>query len=386
MTKYLQFIDDGDDAATYPAERLISMTCAAHSTLLLNFESSVGGSTGTEHDVITLTLSEGAATGSITIVDLGSDTTDINNLHGTNGFTIVDTAGTSREYYFDKTTATGSTGTSTGDGIVIGIQSLSAASAVAAQVSLAINAPAGHNGTISTTVSSSAVLLTNSVGGPAGNVSINPGSTPTPTYITYSGMSGGFNIEKEVMKSIASAINGNEYLITIADDVKVAATANIEIIDTSDDESDTTNIEHLHGTNGFTLISTDATTKEYIFDKNNALGATGTVDAEGIVIQVYGMTAASVVANEVETAIEHSNGHNGKILVERQREVLYLTQNVAGGDGNTIINVGSLPVDNYIKFSGVATTTGREFGAFTNGLDGTYLDSDIIACSISLDS
>ena len=98
------------------------------------------------------------------------------------------------------------------------------------------------------------------------------------------------------------------------------------------------------------------------------------------------MTAASVVANEVETAIEHSNGHNGKILVVREREVLFLTQNVAGVSGNTIINVGSLPVDNYIKFSGRTSLSGQEFGTFTNGSDGTYIDSDITACAIALDS
>ena len=54
MRKYLQFIDGGDDAATYPADRLISMTCAANATLLLHFESSVGKSDG--GDTVTLTI------------------------------------------------------------------------------------------------------------------------------------------------------------------------------------------------------------------------------------------------------------------------------------------------------------------------------------------
>jgi len=249
MYKYLQFIDDADDAATYPAERLISMTCASDATLLLNFESSVGGSTGTEHDVVTLTITA------------------------------------------DK--------------------------------------------------------------------------------------------EKKVMRSIVDAINGDEFLVTIADDVKAAATASIEIIDIAD--NNTTDIDQLHGTNGFTLISTDTTSKEYIFDKNNALGATGTVHADGVVIQVNGMSAASDVANEVETAIEHANGHAGKILVDRPDNVLYLTQNVAGTGGNTIIDTGSMPVDNYINFSGRAPFTG-ESGIFVNGTDGIYIDSDITACAITLDT
>ena len=250
MYKYLQFIDDGDDAATYPAERLISMTCASNATLLLNFDSSVGGSTGTEHDVVTLTIT--------------ADT------------------------------------------------------------------------------------------------------------------------EKKVMRSISDAINSNEYLVTVADDIKAAATANIEIIDIAD--NDTTDIDQLHGTNGFTLISTDTTSKEYIFDKNNALGATGTAHADGVVIQVNGMSSASDVANQVETAIEHANGHAGKILVNRLSNVLYLTQNVAGTAGNTVIDTGSMPVDNYINFSGRIPFTGNEPGFFVNGTDGTYIDSDITACAITLDS
>ena len=56
MLKYLMFIDGGDDAATYPADRLLAMTCAANATLLLQFQSSIGGSTGTEHDTVTLTI------------------------------------------------------------------------------------------------------------------------------------------------------------------------------------------------------------------------------------------------------------------------------------------------------------------------------------------
>ena len=56
MSNYFIFVDAGDDAACYPASRLISMTCAANATLLLHFESSVGGSTGTEHDLVTLTI------------------------------------------------------------------------------------------------------------------------------------------------------------------------------------------------------------------------------------------------------------------------------------------------------------------------------------------
>ena len=50
----LIFIDGDNDAAAYPEENLISMTCAADTTLLLHFKSSVGDDGGA--DLITLTI------------------------------------------------------------------------------------------------------------------------------------------------------------------------------------------------------------------------------------------------------------------------------------------------------------------------------------------
>mgnify|MGYP003137532378 FL=1 len=58
MDKFLQFIDDADDAVTYPADRLLGMTVAADQTLLMKFESSIGsfGTDGAAADIITLTI------------------------------------------------------------------------------------------------------------------------------------------------------------------------------------------------------------------------------------------------------------------------------------------------------------------------------------------
>ena len=58
MEKFLMFIDDGDDAATYPASRLLAMTCAGDATLLLKFEGSAADTTVEEDniDLITLTI------------------------------------------------------------------------------------------------------------------------------------------------------------------------------------------------------------------------------------------------------------------------------------------------------------------------------------------
>jgi len=51
---FFVFIDAADDAAVYPYERLISITCASNATLKMNFESSVGKSDG--GDSVTLTI------------------------------------------------------------------------------------------------------------------------------------------------------------------------------------------------------------------------------------------------------------------------------------------------------------------------------------------
>lgn len=55
MEKYLIFIDAADDAAMYPASRLLGMTIASDGAILIKFESSVGGGTGAEHDSVAVT-------------------------------------------------------------------------------------------------------------------------------------------------------------------------------------------------------------------------------------------------------------------------------------------------------------------------------------------
>ena len=54
--KFVQFIDDADDAATYPVDNLLAMTCAGDGALLIKFDSSIGGGTGAEHDSVALTI------------------------------------------------------------------------------------------------------------------------------------------------------------------------------------------------------------------------------------------------------------------------------------------------------------------------------------------
>ena len=56
MDKFLVFIDAADDAACYPLSNLLAMTCASDGAVLMKFKSSIGGSTGAEHDSVALTV------------------------------------------------------------------------------------------------------------------------------------------------------------------------------------------------------------------------------------------------------------------------------------------------------------------------------------------
>ena len=134
-------------------------------------------------------------------------------------------------------------------------------------------------------------------------------------------------------------------------DTSVKATGSITIVDLG---SDTTNINHLHGTTGFTITDTEGTAVEYIFDKNDALGVTGTVHSDGTVIQVNGFTAATLTAAEVVKAIESDGGHAGSIICNRADNVITLTQEEVGSSGNVTIAPGSMPTPSYITFSGLS--------------------------------
>jgi len=62
MEKYFLFVDAADDVAMFPVSKLAAVTCAANTTILMQFASGVAGGTGaggTESDTITLTITAG---------------------------------------------------------------------------------------------------------------------------------------------------------------------------------------------------------------------------------------------------------------------------------------------------------------------------------------
>ena len=90
-----------------------------------------------------------------------------------------------------------------------------------------------------------------------------------------------------------------------------------------------------------TLISTDGTKKTYTCKasanfENNEFSRAGSVHG----------------ADSLKAAIEHVDGHNGKILVSISSATLTLTQEIIGGAGNTVVTNGLSKVTNSNNFAG----------------------------------
>ena len=278
MNKFLMFIDDGDDAVTYPVDRLYSMTCPSNALINLKFESSIGskGTDGASADTVALTITA------------------------------------------DK--------------------------------------------------------------------------------------------EQRVMQSICEAINdkrGNPVII-VANDVKKAATTTIGVPD-----GDANN--GIAEKNYITLISTDETSKTYVFVDDNATAvATGDIltagsdtgastagaalaDGIAVAINLTGsLSNQNAALVQLKAAIEHSDGHDSKITVSSVAgaadglQTITLTQAVSGNAGNTAI-VHSI-AENGLYFSGQrsgledTTSDALDGDSFIGGSDGLYVDSNITACAITIDS
>jgi len=111
------------------------------------------------------------------------------------------------------------------------------------------------------------------------------------------------------------------------------------------------------------IRSADDRLRTYLFDDDDALGSTGASTANGIIVQINGLSSAATIAEQIEDAIEHSNGHDDEITVDRDGATITLTQATAGTAGNTNIstNVGSAHI-----------TIPLNFGHGSDGYGGNY--------------
>ena len=99
----------------------------------------------------------------------------------------------------------------------------------------------------------------------------------------------------------------------------------------------------------FDIISADGTTRRYTLDDDAAPTDTAVVaGGDTRSVRIQGDTTQRAIANRLRNAIEHSDGHNGKITVEITDDdsdrntsvtphILLLTQSTAGSAGNTTL-------------------------------------------------
>lgn len=84
------------------------------------------------------------------------------------------------------------------------------------------------------------------------------------------------------------------------------------------------------------IIDTVGLTKTYKF-LNGGGKSTGDIDGGATVIQLSGEDTKEGLVDNIKQGVEHTNGHDGSIIVTRDGAVITLTQAIAGLIGNTII-------------------------------------------------
>ena len=103
-----------------------------------------------------------------------------------------------------------------------------------------------------------------------------------------------------------------------------------------------------------TIVSTDGTSRTYVAKASSNFGS----------LQFKADGGAAANATQLELAIEHASGHNGKITVSNNGSgVLTLTQATAGQAGNTTIveNLANAAVANFSNGSGPWVSEGGDY-------------------------
>ncbi len=132
---------------------------------------------------------------------------------------------------------------------------------------------------------------------------------------------------------------------------------------------------------GKTVVFTDAAgvAKTYIFDDDGD-GATGTIDGSGRV-RVQITSGGDAAAAELKTAIEHSNGHNGSIVVTdlggSTPQTFRVQQSSAGPSGNT--SVTGTAIDDFI----MTVQNSSKFAGGTTGA-AAYKATDVLPYKFSI--
>jgi hypothetical protein len=262
-----------------------------------------------------------------------------------------------------------------------GTDTIEAASA-AVHFKQAVDSANGHNAT-----SGQAKLdFTFSGAATVGGTLLLESSVGTNKTLTYKGATNG---------SVTNgALSGTDVQFNVGTDATTAATNLKEAINSANghnakDAKATatfTLFEQPTSGGGITLVSTDGTSKSYVWSNG---GTTGDVDGLGNILVRWtsGWNYKNAGAELID-AINSSNGHNGKILTTSSRDTgsgyyILLTQQTGGASGNSTISTGgSAPISHHCNPAPPATFTGG-----TIAWDGTSTNANHrLELTINVDS
>ena len=126
----------------------------------------------------------------------------------------------------------------------------------------------------------------------------------------------------------------------------------------------TNNPVDLDGNNEtITLISSDGTTRTYVFNNGGGQATGDVISGTNIRVNVAGNASFEANAADLKTAIEHSNGHDGKIIVTvstttQTNDTLTFQQKEVGIAGHTTITIaGDATLSSKFKINGGTDTT-----------------------------
>jgi hypothetical protein len=115
-------------------------------------------------------------------------------------------------------------------------------------------------------------------------------------------------------------------------------------------------------TETITIVDIVGLSKTYKF-MNGGGKSNGDLDGGAVVVQLSGEDTKEGLVDNIEQAIESSNGHNGSIVVTRDGAVITLTERLAGGTGNGEIlfssGINTSTELSKTDFSGGQGTTGE---------------------------
>ena len=89
--------------------------------------------------------------------------------------------------------------------------------------------------------------------------------------------------------------------------------------------------------------------------ENDGTKSTGDTDSSYTYVDIENMTTQAQIAQELATALQHENGHNGLIGTSVENNIVYLRQTVAGSSGDLAIT--------YTDTSGGASFTKADFAS-----------------------